>query len=219
MLEVLFITQNIVAPFLLTPPVCVYLVGEGVHALQFITIILDFLGLACDVMLMYLLPIIFNNTFSSFSGIASYQIQESLSPSLPVLGSNGFVLRCDISIPDETLQGISLQRKRSTDSNFVEIVSFPSPYFPRNYTLLDNSLSTRTSITQPSTASTTSASLTFENTECSDIAEYKWSVTLYNGTVQPPVDRLSDVKVQGKIFKHHHRIFGYMWLNFICMLL
>ena len=120
-----------------------------------------------------------------------------------MLGNIGFVLRCDISIQTtagEVLQGISLLRKRSTDTaGFVEIVSFPSPAYNLNYTLVDTTLTSRTAITQPTTDASTSASLTFTNTECSDIAEYKWSVTYYFNTVQPPVERTSDVKVQGNM--------------------
>ena len=131
----------------------------------------------------------------------SFNVQESVTPALPVFGNNGFELRCGITIETtgEILQGISLQRKREADSDFDEIVSFPAPLFNLNYTLRDNSLSSRTAITQPTTDASTSASLTFTNTECSDIAEYKWSVTYYFNTVQPPVERTSDVKVQGNM--------------------
>ena len=116
-----------------------------------------------------------------------------------MLGNNGFVLRCGISIQTsgEVLQSIYVLRKRSTDTGFVEIVSFPAPLFNLNYTLSDAALTSRTTITQPTTDASTSASLTFKNTECSDIAEYKWSVTYYYQTAQPSVEKTSDVKVQG----------------------
>ena len=118
-----------------------------------------------------------------------------------MLGNNGFVLQCDILMTTfgESLQGMSLLRKRPTDTNFVEMVSFPAPAFNLNYTLVDITLTSRTTITQPTTDASTSASLTFTNTECSDIAEYKWSVTYYFNTVQPPIERTSDVKVQGNM--------------------
>ena len=117
-----------------------------------------------------------------------------------MLGNTGFVLSCDISISSigEVLQRLSLQRKRSTDNDFIEIVSFPAPAYNLNYTLLDISLASRTLVTQPTSDSSTRASLTFTNTVCSDIAEYKWSVNYYYQTDQSPVERTSNVKVQGK---------------------
>ena len=139
--------------------------------------------------------------FTIFSGVLSFQAQESVSPSTPVLGNNGFVLRCAVSVSvatGEALQGISLHRKRSADTNFVKIVSFPAPAFGLNYTLQDSSLTSRTVITQPDTSESTSASLTFSDTQCSDIAEYKWIITYYYQEEQPPIERTSDVKVQGK---------------------
>ena len=139
------------------------------------------------------------NTSFHISGVVSFQVQESLTPSLPVLGSNGFVLRLDISITvsGESLQAISLQRKRSTDSDFVKIVSFPAPSLGFNYTLIDTSLTSRTAITQPTTDASTGASLMYLTTECSDIAEYKWIVSYYYQGSPPDVERISDVKIQG----------------------
>ena len=128
----------------------------------------------------------------------SFQVQESLTPSLPVLGSSGFVLKLDISLTadsGERLLGISLQRKRSI--YFVEIVSFTAPSFGLNYTLHDSTLSSRTAITQPTTDTSTSASLSFTNTKCSDKAQYKWIVSYYYQGFPPSVERISDVKVQG----------------------
>ena len=138
---------------------------------------------------------------SLFSGIVSFQVRESVTPSLPVLGSDGFVLKCDISITTsgEVLQGISLQRKRpKVDTDYVDIVSFPAPSFNLNYTLHDTDLTSRTTITQPTTDASTSAIVTFTNTTCSDKAEYKWIVSYYYQGNPPDIEKTSDVKVQGK---------------------
>ena len=126
-------------------------------------------------------------------------MMESVSPSTPVLGDNGFELRCSINFTSqEVLQEINLWRKKSTDTDFILIVLFKRLGFPFYYLRLKNSLQSRTVVTQPDRTSATYASITFNDTKCSDIAQYKWIVTFSVNGSDMEKSTTSDVRVRGK---------------------
>ena len=115
-----------------------------------------------------------------FSDVHSIQVSSYVSPQTPVLGDNVFRLECTFTLtanPVEQLQGLTLQRKR--DQVFENILVFNPPTLNSPPTYIDTLLESRTTVTWPDTSLSTSAKLTFNNTLCSDIADYKWEYSYF----------------------------------------
>ena len=126
---------------------------------------------------------------------------SSVSPQTPVLGDNVFRLQCTFTLtannPVEQLLGLTLMRKKSTDQDFQNILVFNPPSLNVAPSYIDTSLETRTTVKWPDTSLSTSATLTFNNTLCSDIADYKWEYTYFQspaGTLQDSSTNVVDVK-------------------------
>ena len=84
-----------------------------------------------------------------------------------------------------------------TDQDFQDILVFNPPYLNITPTYIDTSLQTRTVVTWPDSSLSTSATLTFNDTLCSDIADYKWVYTYFQsglGTVQDASTTVINVK-------------------------
>ena len=125
---------------------------------------------------------------------------SSVLPQTPVLGDNVFRLACTFILttnPVEQLQGLFLQRKRFSDQDFQDILVYNPPNLNITPTYIDTSLQTRTVVTWPDSSLSTSATLTFNDTLCSDIADYKWVYTYFQsglGTVRDASTTVINVK-------------------------
>ena len=144
-----------------------------------------------------------NHRSCLFSDVFSYQVTKSVTPTTPVLGDNIFILQLNFEFTYyEQLMGLILDRKTSDELAFTNIVEFPPPSAvndPANYR--DTSLESRTVAKSPDSSSSASASLTFNNTLCSDMALYKWAYSIYisgNGTYNG--EQTSVVNIKGELF-------------------
>ncbi|KAL4237757.1 hypothetical protein ACF0H5_002469 [Mactra antiquata] len=139
-------------------------------------------------------------TFSSVIGDSfSFDMTASKSPDTAVMGisSPKFSLICTYILDSgETFLSLQLLRKRSNESEFIEIVSYPGPALTQNVTYLNGGqqLENRTTATRP-TANNPSAVLTFNEIQCSDKAVYKWRATYFTTTVQY-VERMITFNIQ-----------------------
>ena len=138
--------------------------------------------------------------FLFFSGVSSFQVGDLvLSPSLPVLGDGDFKLQCTFTLSSkaEQLQALTFSRKRPEDSSFSLILTIPPPTVSAPIRYNDSSIEARTIIVKPDTSLSTSVSVTFNSTQCSDIGEYKLVINYYSGGTQFD-EKALEVKVKGK---------------------
>ena len=120
------------------------------------------------------------------------------------MGDNTFTFLCNFTLEAnlEKLIGLIVQRKRTGDANFLDVLTI-RPAAPIDY--LDESLEARTIITKPDTSPSTSISVTFNTTQCNDIAEYKLTISYSSGRVMF-LERIRDVKIKGKLIALHELI-------------
>lgn len=116
-----------------------------------------------------------------------------------MLGDGDFALQCTFTLSSdlEQLQGIILSRKRTGDSHFSHILTIPPPSLSAALIKYhDTSLEARTAVKQPDTGLSTSTSVRFNSTMCSDIGEYKMLIGYFsNGNMK--AERHREVKVKG----------------------
>ena len=140
-----------------------------------------------------------------FSGISSIEIGPFiLNPSLPVLGDEDFALQCTFTLSSnsEQLQGIILGRKRTEDPNFFNILTIPPPSLSAALIKYDDpSLKARTFVKGPDTGLSTSISVRFYSTMCSDIGEYKFGIDYYSSGLNN-TERHGEVKLKGKFLTY-----------------
>lgn len=119
-----------------------------------------------------------------------------------MLGDGDFTLQCIFTLSSnaEQLQGLTIKRKRTGNSDFLDILQIPPPFlsgFPITY--VDTSLKARTIVNRPDTSLSTSISVTFNSTMCSDIGEYTLSVAYFSkGSLN--AERTVEVNVKGNFF-------------------
>ena len=112
-------------------------------------------------------------------------------------GNKTFALQCNITLSStQKLLGVNLERKRPGDQDSSVIALFPATS-GTNVTYGDSALASR-SIGEIRTSGTTTAiSLTFNETQCNDTAQYKWVIS-YRWNVYYTVERTSNVSVTAK---------------------
>ena len=144
-----------------------------------------------------------NHRSCLFSDVFSYQVTKSVTTTIPVLGDNIFILQLNFEFTSkyyEQLTGLSLGRKTSDELAFTPIVEFPPPSSVNDPAIYkDTSLESRTVAKYPDSSLSASASLTFNDTLCSDMARYKWAYSIYipgNGTVIGEQTSVVNIKVE-----------------------
>lgn len=139
------------------------------------------------------------------SGIFTFEASCSPTQTL-LLGDGDFILQCSFSLskanPPEQLLDVFLTRKKPSQTDFQNIVKFfaPSTRWAAQY--FDESLTNRSVVRKPDFNYSTSASVIFSDTRCSDLAVYKWLINYYsadNGS--QVIERTSEVKVKGKFLR------------------
>ena len=137
--------------------------------------------------------------------MSSIQVIPTIHPLELVLGYP-FTLTCNLTkTSSEQLQNILLSRKRSEDSDFVTIIRFPPPALPEaQIAIMSKSVETRSTTTRPGADDKTSAMVTIEDSICSDVAVYMWTVSYITDNEYKTINKTSEFR--GKEVRHNSRI-------------
>ena len=127
--------------------------------------------------------------------MSSIQVIPTIHPLELVLGYP-FTLTCNLTkTSSEQLQNILLSRKRSEDLDFVTIIRFPPPALPEaQIAIMSKSVETRSTTTRPGADDKTSAMVTIEDSICSDVAVYMWTVSYITGNVYQTISKTSELR-------------------------
>ena len=131
-----------------------------------------------------------------FSVAQSLEVNTTVIPSNPVIGKDKLKLQCNITrTSNQQLHEIFLERKRSSEKQFSTILMFLLGTHA-NVTYIDTALKSRTFAEDINNGLLTTVSLTFNDTQCSETAQYRWVIP-YFWTVYKidSIERISDLKV------------------------